>query len=490
MNQPIARLFSVVLVMFALLVIFTSRWTVFEASALRANPNNKRPGLEQQYVQRGTIVAADQTTVLADSVRENGGIYVRNYRFGPLFAPPLGYYDPNNGRTGLERYRDGALAGSPLQHSSIVAQLEGKRTNGDEVVTTLDVHAQQVAYAGLAGRAGAVVAIVPSTGAIRVFANSPSYDPNKVKTKAGLDAIQAQTKTSPLLDRVTQSQYAPGSTFKVVTAIAAIDSGRYTPNSVLSGRSPIVVSGAPLSNDGGTSYGKVSLSTALTQSINTVWAQVALGVGAPTLQTYMNRLGFYSVPPIDLPSGEVAQSGVRYTNRPGYLPVTAGADVGRVGIGEGGLEVTPLQMAMVASAVANGGRLMVPHLTSEIVNPDGQTVETIAPRLYGTVMKPSTAQEVGQMMENVVNDGTGTQAALTGIGIKVAGKTGTAQDCANLALLACQANQVWFIAYAPVDHPRIAIAVTLEHQLNGFGGSIAAPIAKQVLEALLRGGGA
>ena len=489
MNQPIARLFMVVLVMFALLVAFTSRWTVFDASALRANPNNKRPGLEQQYIQRGEIVAADQATVLAQSVRQRGGIYVREYPLGPLFAPPLGYYDPNNGRTGLEAYYNASLAGSPAQQSSIIDQLEGKSTNGDEVVTTLDARAQQVAYAGLAGRPGAVVALVPSTGAIKVFADSPSYDPNQVKSAAAFRALLAQTKTTPLLNRVTQAQYAPGSTFKIVTAIAAIDSGRYTPTSVLSGKSPIVVSGAPLANDGGQSYGRVSLSTALTQSINTVWAQVALGVGAPTLQEYMNRLGFYNTPPLDLPSDELAESGVRYNSRPGYLPVTGGADIGRVGIGEGGLEVTPLQMAMVAASVANGGRLMVPHLTKAIVNPDGQTVATVAPKLYSTVMKPSTAKEVGLMMENVVNDGTGTQAALTGIGISVAGKTGTAQDCANLALLRCQANQVWFIAYAPVDHPKIAIAVTLEHQLNGFGGSIAAPIAKAVLEDLLRGGG-
>jgi peptidoglycan glycosyltransferase len=483
-NLPITRLFFVVLLMFALLVVFTSRWTVFDAGALRANPNNKRPGLEAQFVQRGPIVAGDGTTVLATSIRQKGGIYRRVYPFGPLFAPALGYYDPYNGRAGLERYRDGALAGSPPQQSSIVSQLEGKRTNGDEVVTTLDVHAQRVAYAGLAGRPGAVVAIVPATGAIKVFADTPTYDPNLVKTQSGLARINAQPN-SPFVDRVTQAQYAPGSTFKVVTAIAAIDSGRYTPNSVLSGHSPIVVSGQPLQNDGGASYGNVSLSTALTQSINTVWAQVAQGVGAPTLQTYMNRLGFYSRPPIDLPSGEVFASGVVYPGRGGYLPVTAGADVGRVGIGEGGLQVTPLQMAMVAAAVANNGQLMVPHLTREIVNPDGQAVQTVTPQLYGTVMKPSTAQEVGLMMENVVKDGTGTQAALAGI--RVAGKTGTAQDCTNPASAACARSQVWFIAYAPVVHPRIAIAVTLEHQM-GFGGTIAAPIARQVLQALLGSG--
>ena len=210
MNQPIARLFLVVLVMFALLVAFTSRWTVFDASALRANPNNKRPGLEQQYVERGTIVAADQTTVLAQSIRQRGGVYVREYPLGPLFAPPLGYYDPTNGRTGLEAYYNGSLAGSPAQQSSIIDQLEGKHTNGDEVVTTLDARAQQVAYAGLAGRPGAVIALVPSTGAIKVFADSPSYDPNRVKTAAGFKALLAQTKTTPLLNRVTQAQYAPG----------------------------------------------------------------------------------------------------------------------------------------------------------------------------------------------------------------------------------------------------------------------------------------
>ncbi len=480
MNAPIARLFSVVLVMFALLIAFTSRWTIFEASALKANPNNKRPGLEQEYVQRGAIVAEDQTTVLAASARRSDGIYEREYPFGPLFAAAIGYYDPVNGHTGLEAYRNGVLAGSPAQQSSLADQLEGKRTSGDEVVTTLDEHAQQVAYTALAGRPGAVVAIVPSTGAIKVFAEDPSYDPNGVKTAAGFRAINRLTDGAEL-NRVTAAQYAPGSIFKVVTAIAAIDTGKYTPTSIIKGNSPITVSGQPLANDSGTSYGNVTLSYALTNSINTVYAQVALGVGAPTLQTYMDRLGFYSKLPIDLPADEVAESGVRFQGRAGYLPLTAGADVGRVGIGEGGLEVTPLQMVMVASAVADGGRLMVPHLTAAIVNPDGQTVQTIAPRLYSAVMKPSTAQQVGVMMENVVEDGTGTAAALAGV--KVAGKTGTAQDCTNPAVAACALSQVWFIAYAPLTDPKIAIAVTLEHQ-NGFGGTIAAPIAKQVLEAL------
>ena len=483
MNRPIARLFAVVLVMFALLVGFTSRWTVFEASALRSNPLNKVPGLEDQTVPRGEIVARDGA-VLARSVRRSGGFYVRDYPLGSLFASPIGYYDPYNGSSQLERYRNGSLAGAPAQHSSVLDQLEGKLTSGDEVLTTLDPHAQRVAVADLAGRTGAVVAIVPRSGAIRVLASSPSYDPNVVKSTTQFERL-LHDPADPLFDNAVQAQYAPGSTFKVVTSIAAIDTGRMTPSSVLNGNSPIVVSGQPLANDGGQSYGPVTLRYAFTNSINTVYARVARRVGAATLQDYMQRLGFYATPPIDLPGNEIAGSGVRVPGRRGYLPLTSGADVGRVGIGEGGLEATPLQMAMVAAAVANDGRLMVPHLTNEILNPDGQVLEQVRPQLYSTVMKPSTARTVGSMMENVVHDGTGTAAALAGI--TVAGKTGTAQDCADLALAACRLNQVWFIAYAPVQNPQIAVAVTLPHQ-NGFGGQIAAPIARDVIEALVGAG--
>jgi len=479
-NRPIARLFVLVLVMFGLLVGFTSRWTVFDAGALKADPNNKIPFNESLDVPRGPILAADGA-VIARSVRTSDGVYRRRYPFGDLFASPIGYYDPLNGASGVEEYRNSELAGVPAQKGSIIDQLEDKSSDGDEVITTLDPSAQRVALDGLAGRAGAVVAIVPGTGAIRVLASSPTFDPNDVANGTYFSHL-IHDPADPLLDNAVQAQYAPGSTFKVVDAIAAIDTGRYTPTSIINGDSPITVSGQPLANDGGTSYGPVTLSYALTNSINTVYAQVALKVGATTLQRYMDRLGFYSTPPIDLPSDSVAGSGVVYPGHAGYLPLADGADIGRVGIGEGGLEATPLQMAMVASAVADGGRLMTPYLTREVVNPQGQIVERTAPRLYSKVMKPSTAAAVGGMMENVVKDGTGTAAALAGI--TVAGKTGTAQDCANLAERVCQLNQVWFIAYAPVENPKIAVAVTLPAQ-DGYGGTIAAPIARNVIEALL-----
>jgi peptidoglycan glycosyltransferase len=480
-NRPIARLFGLVLVLFGLLIAFTSRWTIFEAAALRANPLNKRALLEEQFRPRGEILAANGS-ILARSTRTASGTYRRDYPFGALFAHAVGYFNFQQGDAGLEAYRNSVLNGSATSGvSSILDQLEGKRTRADTVRTSLNEAAQRVAVAGLAGRRGAVVALDPSTGAIKVFADSPSYDPNSVNHAAAFrNLVAGRTPSTSLLDRVTQSEYAPGSTFKVVTAAAAIDTGLYTPQSVLSGRSPQTFSGVPLNNDGHTSYGNVSLTTGLTLSINTVFAQVATRVGNATMARYMARFGFGSKPPIDLPASETVASGVRESGNVLTSPASSTVDIARVGIGEGKLEATPLQMAMVAAAVANGGVLMVPHLTSEVLDSDGRIVTRVTPRVYSRVMKASTAAAVGVMMTQVVNEGTGTAAALTGV--QVAGKTGTAQDCAS-----CTTSQVWFIAYAPVVHPKIAIAVTVEHQV-GFGGTIAAPIARAVLQALGVGG--
>jgi peptidoglycan glycosyltransferase len=236
-------------------------------------------------------------------------------------------------------------------------------------------------------------------------------------------------------------------------------------------------------NDFNESFGPVDLTTALTKSINTVWAQVAVGLGKSTMAKYMGRLGFGKRPPIDLPSGERQPSG-EYLRSGGTAklldPRSSLVDVGRMGIGQDKLNVTPLQMAMVAAAVANHGTLMTPHLTDRVVDRDGRTLERIGATEYSQVMKPETADAVGQMMAHVVGEGTGTAAALQGI--QVAGKTGTAEVGNSKSI-----NQVWFIAFAPLVNPRIAIAVTVERS-SGQGGTVAAPIAKQVLQALLGGG--
>jgi peptidoglycan glycosyltransferase len=306
------------------------------------------------------------------------------------------------------------------------------------------------------------------------MASFPGFDPNHLPSGQEQAALG-----SPLLNRATQAHYPPGSTFKVVTAAAALDSGRFTPGSVLSGRSPITISGVPLANDGGEQFGSIDLTKALTFSVNTVWAQVAEQLGRPTLTKYMQRFGFYRAPPLDYPSSQLAISRVFSFRGQPLAPGSRQTDVGRVGIGQGGLGVTPLQMAMVAAGIANGGRLMRPHLTDRIVDRDGRTVQRIGAHVQSTVMSSRAATDLTAMMGQVVKEGTGTAAALSGV--EVAGKTGTAQvgnQGSNL-------TQPWFIAFAPLKNPRIAIAVTVERSQGGFGGTVAAPIAKRVLEALL-----
>jgi peptidoglycan glycosyltransferase len=197
---------------------------------------------------------------------------------------------------------------------------------------------------------------------------------------------------------------------------------------------------------------------------------------------YMKRFGFYSKPPLDYPSNEMNASGERASNGKLLLPTSSLVDLGRMGIGQDKLEVTPLQMAMVVAAVANGGKLMVPHFATRVVNQDGRTVETIKPKVMNQVMKPSTAQDVTQMMRRVVEEGTGTPAQLGGI--SVAGKTGTA----SIGPTGANETEPWFIGFAPVEHPKVAVAVTIEKTQGGFGGTVAAPIAKAVIQTLLSEG--
>jgi peptidoglycan glycosyltransferase len=472
-NAAILRVYGLIVVLFILLVAFTSRWTVFDAKALRDNALNRRELLQELKIQRGKIYASDGHTVLARSVPEAGHTWGRTYPFGPLLGQPVGFANTALGqRSGLERSRDDFLTGRDNEFSSILDQLRGRPLVGDDVVTTLDPAAQRVAYQGLAGREGAVVAMVPQTGAIRVMAANPNYDPNH------------PTQGGSTFNRATQGSpgYPPGSTFKTVTAVAGIDSGKYSPSSVLDGSSPKTISGVPLSNDGGESFGSIDLTTALTNSVNTVWAQVAVNVGKPTMAKYMKRFGFYAKPPLDYPADQRTASGEFGSNGKLLDPESDSIDVGRMGIGQDKLAVTPLQMAMVASAIGNGGTLMKPHLTDRIVDPDGRTVDRVQPSVMATVMKKSTADQVNQMMQNVVREGTGTAAALTGI--DVAGKTGTAE-------VGCDGGapgvQTWFIAFAPATDPKIAVAVTVRCS-GGVGGTVAAPIAKSVMENLLQSG--
>jgi penicillin-binding protein A len=471
-NARITNLFALVVLLFAVLVGFTSYWAVFDANSLEANRANKRPLLEQQRIRRGLIVAQDGTVLARNKAAGRGAdrFYSRVYPQGDLFPHAVGYNFVDRGNSALERHYDDDLTGKADEFETLFDELRGKQREGKDLQTALDPAGQRAAFAGLAGRPGSVVALHPQTGAVEVMANVPGFDLNSVPDNF---ARLVRSPGSPLLNRGTQSGYPPGSTFKVVTATAAIDSGEFTPNSFVDGKSPVTIGGVPLSNFGNEQFGSIPLTTALTNSVNTVWAQVAEKLGKDTMYKYMDRFGFNRKPAIDLPSDEVRASGV-YSSRGRLLDENAAIDIGRVAIGQERLQVTPLQMAMVASAIANHGRLMRPHIVDRVVDVDGRTDRNIKASEESKVMSESTASSLAGMMSKVVEEGTGTAAALQGV--SVAGKTGTAEKG--------NANQAWFIAFAPVNDPQVAIAVTVE-QTTGQGGTVAAPIAKQVIQTLL-----
>ncbi|MDQ3647225.1 MAG: penicillin-binding protein 2 [Actinomycetota bacterium] len=484
MNRQIVQLFGLSMILFATLVGFTSRWTVFEAEELKANAKNNRSLIEAQRIPRGLVRASDGT-VLARSEPKGSGqrrIFERTYPEANLFSHAVGYSFINRGSAGIERFRNDELTGEEDEFSSIFSELQSKTPEGSDVTTTLDVEAQRTAIEALGGRQGAIVAIEPSTGRVRAMASSPDFDPNQVPDDDRFRQLNTDEEARPVVNRTTQAAYQPGSTFKVVTAAAALDSGKFTSDSIVDGSSGQTIGGVPLANFGGQDFGSVTLTDALTNSVNTVWAQVGEQIGRETLVEYMNRFGFNQKPPLDYPEDQMDSSGIRDADLK-LLDGEAGFDVGRVAIGQGGAEgqiqVTPLQMAMVASAVGNGGKLMRPQLTEKVVAPDGRVDQSFQAEEQSTVMSGESAGELAAMMSRVVEEGTGTAAALSGV--PVAGKTGTAE------VAGAQLNQLWFIGFAPVEDPQVAIAVTLEDQpLGTQGGQVAAPLAAQVMETLLR----
>jgi peptidoglycan glycosyltransferase len=471
MNGPIVRLYALIAALFGVLVFATSWWSVFGAEGLRNNQANRRPLLAEERIKRGTIRTADNKTI-ARSRPIDEERFKRSYPAGDLFGHPIGYSFTNIGRSGLEQFRNDPLTGRRTELIGAVDSLLGERDVGDDVRTTLSSRAQQVALQELRGRKGAVVALDPSNGAVLVMASSPSYDPNGLDDRQTFRRLATDEQNSPLVNRATQSGYPPGSTMKVVTAAAALDTGRYRPDSTVSGKNGKKISGVPLNNFGNEDFGAIDLTTALTKSVNTVWAEVGVKLGKRTMGEYMEKFGFYKEPEIDLPGSELLPSG---EFRRGRLlsPTSRFIDVGRMAVGQDKLLATPLQMAMVAATVANRGVRMQPHITQKIVDPDGRTQDEIEGKEAERVMSEDAASALTGMMRNVVKEGTGTAAALEGV--EVAGKTGTAEVNIQQRI-----NDPWFIGFTD----EFAVAVVLERVQGGQGGTVAAPIAKKVLEAL------
>jgi len=486
-NRQIVKLFAFIVVLFGVLIGFTSYWSVFDAKALKEKDANARPLFEQQQIKRGRILA-DDGTVIARSVPKGHGAnlrYVRRYPEGALFGHPIGYSFANQGDSEFEQFHNDQLVGEESEFGSILDELRGKKPEGNDIVTNIDPEAQRVALAGLeAAGFGAVVAIEPSSGRVRVMASNAPFDPNRIPIPHELEKLNANKVEAPLFNRATQNGYPPGSTFKVVTAAAALDSGAITPETAINAPGTLLDEGHELNNDGLQNWGSITLDTALTNSVNTWFAQVGAKVGEDTLFEYMERFGFNSKPPIDLPSGELVPSGlVDLENGGKLLTKNDPIDIERVAIGQERLLVTPLQNALVAAAVANKGHEMKPQIWNKVIDPDGRVVESMGPSEFGQPVSEKTAEELTTAMEGVVKEGTGTNAEIPGV--PVAGKTGTAETPGNESCGGgAEENQAWFIGFAPANEPKIAIAVSVECTPQ-FGNDVAAPIFREVAETIL-----
>lgn len=474
MNKPIKRVFFVVVFLFALLAFYTARWTVFDARSLNQNTLNKIPAQKNAKKPRGAIYAAGGRT-LARSRKQPSGEYVRSYPTGSLFSHPVGYSYAFYGQSGLEKYYDDRLTGRSKSVNSVLDSILGRGGDQQDMVTNLDVGAQQLAEQEMAGHLGAVVVLEPSTGRVPVYLSQPGYDPERMNTASGVRQLN-RDKSRALVDRVSASTYPPGSTFKVVTATAALDSGVMNTSSTVDGNSPQTFASKPLKNDFNQSFGKINLETALTYSVNTAFGNIGVDVGQQRLLEYMKRYGFYAPPPVDLPVLETLASGLRNSETGRLLAPDANIDLARTAIGQERLAVTPIQMAEVAATVANGGVRMEPRIAKLFRDEYGRTTLKVSPQRATRVMKASTAATLNEMMRKVVVEGT---AGAANVGnLDVAGKTGTAELGNGL-------NQAWFIGFAPYDDPKYAVAVSIEDSTQ-FGGEVAVPIARDVLQYLLR----
>jgi penicillin-binding protein A len=485
-NKQITRIAGLAMGLMVVLIVATTYWQTWARPALAERQDNAIQRVAQFEIKRGLILSPSR--ILAkNKERKVGGrtFYFRRYPQGRLAAHVVGYSTAARSRTGLERSLNPALTGSARSLSSLVDQsldkLNGKPIIGDTVVTTLDVNGQRAALDALGSTCGAVVALDPRTGRVRVMVSSPSYNPNDVEANFGkIEKIRAAcTPASPLLNRATQGLYPPGSTFKVVTASAGIDSRKYTPSSTFVDPGYCTVYGKRVNNfDTSRPFGTVSLATALQFSVNSVFCNIGLKLGAKQLVKQAKKFGFYERPPLETPDSERLPSGL-YRNGRLYDPRRdRDVDAGRMAFGQERLLVTPEQMAMVAGTIGNDGILMRPYVVDRIVTPNGKTRSKTKPTKIRRAVSPAAARDIGAMMVRAVQAGTGTAAQISGL--EIGGKTGTAETGVD------GNNTTWFIAFAgdPGAKPKLAIAVVLQNQ-SLTGGATAAPIAKQVMQALL-----
>ncbi|MCK9898977.1 cell division protein FtsI [Parafrankia colletiae] len=478
MNTPVRKVALACMVLFAALLVNANWIQVGQVDRLKTEPTNARQITERLERQRGGIITGD--TQLAISVPVDDEYkFQRQYPAGQLYANVTGYYTLFTA-AGLERSEDVFLSGDDdrLLASRVTDLFTGEERRGGTVVTTIVPRIQQVAAEALGDRTGAVVALDPATGAILAMVTSPTYDPNTLAThdeSAATEAYQALAGagSQPLLNRPAQQTYPPGSTFKLITAAAALAAG-YEPGTRVPAPDELTLpqSTTVLPNFDGETCGDGRTDTlihALTISCNTAFAELGIELGGDVLRNQAEAFGFDSTIE-DFPLQQA---------RSIFPDGLDGAQTAQSAIGQFNVRATPLQMAEVAAAIGNGGVRMKPYLVSELQGPDLKRLSRTEPAELGRPVTPEVAAKLTTMMQSVVSSGTGRKAQISGV--DVAGKTGTAEHGVG------EAPHAWFVGFAPASSPRVAVAVIVEDGGGelGTGGAVAAPVAQKVMQAAL-----
>lgn len=488
MNRPLRRMAAVIMLLFALLIVNVNYLQGWRAEELRAQPTNSRQIFAEYDQPRGSILVDGQPVAFSRPTDDRLE-YLRRYDPGAPYAHVTGYYSFVYGASAVEQAANAVLSGTDdrLAFRRAIDVLTGREQQGGSVELTVDPRAQAAAVEGLASLGedarGAVVALDPTTGAVLAMASRPTYDPNELSGHDGDEIREAWERLTgddaqPLLNRAIARTYPPGSTFKIVTAAAALSSGGYTPEGEVPGPAaldlPLTTTDLPNYDGEPCTPGSdtTTLLQALKRSCNTTFGAIALDLGAEALREQAQAFGFgerFEVPmltaesvfPADLDEPQTAQSG----------------------IGQFDVRATPLQMAMVVAGVANGGIVMNPYLVEEVLAPDLSPLDQTGPEEFSRAMSPEVAAQLREMLVAVVEDGTGSNAQIDGVA--VAGKTGTAQVGGD------RSPHAWFVSFAPAEagkDPQVAVAVVVENGADApevSGNRLAAPIARDVMQAVL-----
>lgn len=480
MNRQINRVTAVLIFLLVALMANISFVQVFNSDYLRHQPGNQRMMLAEYSRERGAILVGSQA-IAASTETSDDLAYLREYEAGDIYAPITGFYSMVYGATGLEAKENDVLAGNDSRFfvDRLQQLIAGRKPKGGAVRLTINAAAQEAAFKALKGRTGAVVAINPATGELLALASSPSFDPNTLsnhdaKTIQETYEVLDADPDKPMLNRPLAMTLPPGSTFKLITAAAALESGNFDDQSVLPGpkEMQLPLTDKKLGNWTGSACGKndqVTLRDALAISCNTAFAWLGLEVGADAIGEQAKKFGFEQS--LEVPMVAAASHFPTNIDK----PQTAMSAIGQFDV-----RATALQMAMVAAGIANDGVVMKPYLVSQILGPDLTVLENTTPTALSRAMSAKNAAILKAMMVNVVDKGTGSNGRIGGIA--VGGKTGTAENTPG------ESAHAWFVGFAPAEDSSVAVAVVLEHgggATEVSGNALAAPIAAAVMRAAL-----